>query len=73
MAEGEYSPLVAGFVSQARPLAGNSTPYALQFTPGVSLNSGTGGDGLGQVYNSVENGRGLILIYMPCPGQILQI
>ncbi|OXA46719.1 uridine 5'-monophosphate synthase [Folsomia candida] len=55
MAEGEYSPLVAGFVSQARPLAGNSTPYALQFTPGVSLNSGTGGDGLGQVYNSVEN------------------
>jgi len=49
MAVGKRS-IVAGFVTQTRV---KSCDW-LQFTPGVKLTGGAGGDGLGQQYTSVE-------------------
>lgn len=52
----ELMPFVTGFVAQSRLKSKtNGTRYFVHFTPGVSLNEGAAGDGLGQQYNSVES------------------
>jgi len=50
----KYESTVAGFVSQSKVTGEGYPNYFLQFTPGVSIEGGTG-DGLGQQYCSVEN------------------